>query len=78
MICFAWGGFPQYAARLVGAFVKSTDERVCVVGKPPAVAGDDSRVPALGGDGRRGVGGGLPGVGGDGEEEGFGEFRRRS
>lgn len=38
MICFAWGGFPQYAARLVGAFVKSTDERVCVVGKPPAVA----------------------------------------
>ena len=38
MIVFAWGGFPQYAARLVGAFVKSTDERVCVVGKPPAVA----------------------------------------
>lgn len=37
MICFAWGGFPQYAARLVGAFVKSTNERVVVVGKPPAV-----------------------------------------
>lgn len=37
MICFAWGGFPQYAARLVGAFAQSTSERVVVAGKRPAV-----------------------------------------
>lgn len=37
MICFAWGGFPQYAARLVGAFAQSTPERVVVAGKRPAV-----------------------------------------
>lgn len=37
MICFAWGGFPQYAARLVGAFAGTSPERVVVAGKKPAV-----------------------------------------
>lgn len=37
MICFAWSGFPQYAARCVGAFVKSTDEKVIVVATRPSV-----------------------------------------
>ncbi len=37
MICFAWDGFPQYAARCVGAFVKSTNESVCVVATKPDV-----------------------------------------
>ena len=37
MICFAWGGFPQYAARLVGAFAGTSSERVVVAGKKPAV-----------------------------------------
>ncbi len=37
MICFAWDGFPQYAARCVGAFVKSTNEPVCVVATKPDV-----------------------------------------
>lgn len=37
MICFAWSGFPQYAARCVGAFVRSTKERVVVVADRPAV-----------------------------------------
>lgn len=37
MICFAWSGFPQYAARCVGAFVKSTTERVVVVATRPGV-----------------------------------------
>lgn len=37
MICFCWAGFPQYAARLVGAFVESTKERVVVLANRPAV-----------------------------------------
>ena len=37
MIIFAWKGFPQYAARCVGAFVKSTTEKVMVVATRPAV-----------------------------------------
>ena len=37
MICFAWHGFPQYAARCVGAFVKATTERVVVVATRPHV-----------------------------------------
>lgn len=37
MIVFAWDGFPQYAARCVGAFVKTTSERVVVVGTRPDV-----------------------------------------
>ena len=37
MIIFAWKGFPQYAARCVGAFVKSTTEEVVVVATRPAV-----------------------------------------
>ena len=37
MICFAWDGFPQYAARCVGAFAASTDERVVVVATRPSV-----------------------------------------
>lgn len=37
MIVFAWRGFPQYAARCVGAFVKSVDERVFVIATRPNV-----------------------------------------
>lgn len=37
MICIAWSGFPQYAARCVGAFVRSTDEKVVVVATKPLV-----------------------------------------
>lgn len=37
MICFAWDGFPQYAARCVGAFVRSTTERVVVMATAPDV-----------------------------------------
>lgn len=37
MICFAWDGFPQYAARCIGAFVASTDEQVVVVATRPFV-----------------------------------------
>ncbi len=37
MICFAWSGFPQYAARCVGAFVKSTSESVRVLATPPDI-----------------------------------------
>lgn len=37
MICIAWHGFPQYAARCVGAFVASTDERIVVVATKPTV-----------------------------------------
>lgn len=37
MIVFAWDGFPQYAARCIVAFVKSTDEQVVVVATRPAV-----------------------------------------
>lgn len=37
MICFIWDGFPQYAARCVGAFVKSTTEQVVVLASRPKV-----------------------------------------
>lgn len=37
MIIFAWWGFPQYAARCVGAFVKSTTEKVVVIATRPEV-----------------------------------------
>lgn len=37
MIIFAWKGFPQYAARCVGAFVKATTEEVVVVATRPRV-----------------------------------------
>ena len=41
MICFAWSGFPQYAARCVGAFVSNSEEDVVVVATRP-------RVPVVG------------------------------
>ena len=37
MIIFGWDGFPQYAARCVGAFVKTTTERVVVIATRPRV-----------------------------------------
>lgn len=37
MICFSWLGFPQYGARCVRAFVRSTNERVVVVASRPDV-----------------------------------------
>lgn len=37
MICFAWNGFPQYAARCVGEFVKKTKEKVVVIATMPNV-----------------------------------------
>ena len=37
MICFAWVGIPQYAARCIGAFVRSTNERVVVIATRPVV-----------------------------------------
>lgn len=37
MICFAWGGFPQYAARCIGAFVEKANEDVVVVATRPSV-----------------------------------------
>ena len=37
MICFAWSGFPQYAARCVREFVENTQERVVVVATRPHV-----------------------------------------
>lgn len=37
MICFAWEGFPQYAARCVGALVRSINERVVVLATRPGV-----------------------------------------
>lgn len=37
MICFAWWGFPQYAARCVRAFVQTTDEEVVVIATRPTV-----------------------------------------
>ena len=37
MICFAWNEFPQYAARCIGAYVQSSDERVVVVATKPKV-----------------------------------------
>lgn len=41
MICFAWSGFPQYAARCIGAFVATCKEECVVVATRP-------RVPVLG------------------------------
>ena len=35
MIVFAWEQFPQYAARAIGAFVRSTAESVIVVATRP-------------------------------------------
>lgn len=37
MICFAWSGFPQYAARCIAAFVRATAEKVVVIGTRPDV-----------------------------------------
>lgn len=38
MICFAWSGFPQYAARCVGAFVRDNPENeIVVIATRPAV-----------------------------------------
>ena len=37
MICFCWVQLPQYAARCIGAFVKSTTEKVVVVATHPNV-----------------------------------------
>ncbi|MBO5643166.1 MAG: glycosyltransferase family 4 protein [Kiritimatiellae bacterium] len=37
MICFTWNGFPQYAARCIGAFVANTKEKVVVVATRPQV-----------------------------------------
>lgn len=37
VICFAWSGFPQYAARCVGAFVRQTANQVVVVATRPRV-----------------------------------------
>ena len=37
MICFSWLGFPQYGARCVRAFVRTTTERVVVVASRPDV-----------------------------------------
>lgn len=37
MIVFGWRGFPQYAARCVGAFVKTCSEPVVVVASKPVV-----------------------------------------
>ena len=37
MICFAWDGFPQYAARCIHAFVESAEERVVVLATHPSV-----------------------------------------
>ena len=37
MIIFAWDGFPQYAARCVGALVKASKEKIVVVATRPNV-----------------------------------------
>ena len=37
MICFAWDGFPQYAARCIRAFVQTTKEPVVVLATKPTV-----------------------------------------
>ena len=37
MICFAWDGFPQYAARCIRAFVQTTEEPVVVLATKPTV-----------------------------------------
>ena len=41
MICFCWSGFPQYAARCIGAFVAEAPDDVLVVATRP-------RVPVVG------------------------------
>lgn len=47
MICFCWAGLPQYAARCIGAFVRSSDERVVVIATRPSVPieGMESMIP---------------------------------
>lgn len=47
MICFAWSGLPQYAARCIAAFARTTKERVVVVATRPAVPieGMDQIIP---------------------------------
>lgn len=37
MICFTWNGFPQYAARCIGAFVASAKDKVVVVATKPDI-----------------------------------------
>lgn len=37
MICFAWYGYPQYAARCVGALVREVKEEVVVIATRPSV-----------------------------------------
>lgn len=37
MICFAWAGYPQYAARCVAEFVRRAKEKVVVVATSPLV-----------------------------------------
>lgn len=37
MICFCWLGFPQYGARAVRAYVRSTKEKVVVVATRPTI-----------------------------------------
>lgn len=37
MICFAWAGFPQYAARCIREVVKRSEERIVVIGGRPRV-----------------------------------------
>lgn len=37
MICFAWDGLPQYAAREIGAFAKGSVERVVAIATRPLV-----------------------------------------
>ena len=37
MICFAWHGLPQYAARCIAAFMRETTEKVVVIATRPAV-----------------------------------------
>ena len=37
MICFCWHGFPQYGARCVAEFVRSTTEEVAVIATRPSV-----------------------------------------
>ena len=47
MICFAWKGLPQYAARCIAAFSRESTEKVVVVATRPAVPikGMDEIVP---------------------------------
>ena len=37
MICFCWVQLPQYAARCIGALVRSTSEKIVVVATRPKV-----------------------------------------